>query len=183
MRRLGKSRGRKAPAEPSALDLSFHAAIGRQYVRFIRRHLTAAHQQLDSALTELSVALVGDARMSSLHKQFMNIAGPTDVLTFPLDLDHKNRVTSGEIVICVPEAIRQSKKIGTRVDHELLLYALHGMLHLCGYDDTTDAAFRQMHRMEDKILTQLGLGPIFARPASGNARKTNRPGRYERSGV
>ena len=50
------------------------------------------------------LALVGDARMSALHEQFMGIEGPTDVLTFPIDHDPAGRVTSGEVIVCVPRA-------------------------------------------------------------------------------
>jgi probable rRNA maturation factor len=91
----------------------------------------------------------------------MNIPGPTDVLTFPLDVDAGGNVTSGEIVICVPEAARQTRKAGKRADRELLLYAVHGMLHLSGFDDRTEAAFRRMHRKENDILVRLGFGPVF----------------------
>jgi probable rRNA maturation factor len=123
--------------------------------------------------------------MAALHEQFLGIPGPTDVLTFPLDEDDEGRVTAGEIVICVPEARRQTKRNGVGVERELLLYALHGMLHLCGYDDRTAAAFRTMHATEDRILTQLGVGPVFNRgpasapaasvlPRTGTRRKTSR---------
>ena len=122
----------------------------------------SAHGLLKPPLRELSIALVSDSRMSSLHKQFMNIPGPTDVLTFPLEFDSRGRETSGEVVICVPEARRQARLRGTRVDQELLLYALHGLLHLSGFDDRTPAGFKRMHRKEDEILTCLGLGRIFA---------------------
>jgi probable rRNA maturation factor len=99
--------------------------------------------------------------MALLHEQFLGIAGPTDVLTFPLEEDRRGRVTAGEVVVCVPEARRQAKRNGAGVERELLLYALHGMLHLCGYDDRTAAAFHTMHATEDRILTQLGVGPVF----------------------
>jgi probable rRNA maturation factor len=42
-----------------------------------------------------------------------------------------------------------------------LLYSLHGMLHLCGFDDRTEPDFRRMHQTEDEILTRLGVGPVF----------------------
>jgi probable rRNA maturation factor len=100
---------------------------------------------------------VNDATMSKLHQQFMNIAGPTDVLTFPMDETHE----SGEIVICVPEARRRAKEQRGTLRNELLLYAIHGMLHLCGMDDRTQKGFERMHRMEDEILTRLGIGPVF----------------------
>jgi probable rRNA maturation factor len=113
----------------------------------------------------MSLVLVGDRRMSSLHVEFMGIAGPTDVLTFAMETDGAARVTSGEVIVCVPEAQRQARKRNLMPRLELLLYSLHGMLHLTGYDDRTSRAYRTMHRIEDAILTQLGFGPVFA--ASG----------------
>ena len=91
----------------------------------------------------------------------MNIAGPTDVLTFPLDEDAHGDAITGEVYICVPEARRQSKIRRSDIKIELLLYAIHGMLHLLGYDDRTARAYREMHLLEDRILTELGLGPVF----------------------
>lgn len=128
-------------------------------------------------LRDLSVALVGDARMAGLHEQFMGIPGPTDVLTFPLDADARGRALSGEIVVCVPEARRQAKERKVPVERELLLYSLHGLLHLCGYDDRTDRAFRIMHRTEDEILTRLGVGPVFEPAGGGASRAAGRPAR------
>ena len=148
---------------------------------FLRRNLHAAHAILRPSLKELSLALVDDEQMSLLHQRFMNIAGPTDVLTFPLEFDAMDQTTAGEVIVCVPEAIRQSKIRGIQVKHELLLYALHGMLHLCGFDDRTPAAFRKMHAMEDEILTRLGLGPVFAPPTASSPRA--RSGRRSSSGV
>lgn len=113
--------------------------------------------------------------MSRLHEQFMGISGPTDVLTFPLEIDRRGRPTSGEIVVCVGEARRQARARGLPVRHELLLYAIHGLLHLCGFDDTSEAAFRKMHEAEDTILSRLGIGPVFAKPArTGRTMKHNR---------
>ena len=131
----------------------------------LRRKLPAAHIMISSPLRELSLALVGDARMSQLQKQFMGIPGPTDVLTFPLELDARGRTLSGEVVVCVPEARRQARARGTDAGREVLLYALHGLLHLSGFDDRTAAGFRRMHATEDRILTRLGVGPVFAEPA------------------
>lgn len=100
--------------------------------------------------------------MSKLHQQFLNVPGPTDVLTFELDHDTKGRVISGEVIVCLPEAARQAKKNNSTVQKELLLYALHGMLHLSGFDDRTARGYRAMHRKEDQILTRLGVGPVFS---------------------
>ena len=146
-------------------QLHITARAGKPHAAYLRRKLRAAHAALKPPLAELSLALVGDAEMSHLHQQYLNIPGPTDVLTFPLDLDRRGRPLSGEVVVCVPEARRQARLSATLVERELLLYALHGMLHLCGFDDRTAAGFQKMHRTEDQILTRLGVGPVFAPPA------------------
>lgn len=145
------------------LDLHITATTGREHVPFLRKKLLSAHGLLDTPLRELSLALVGDARMSDLHNRYLGIAGPTDVLTFELDHDTRGRVTAGEVVICVPEARRQVRGHRMEVRNELLLYALHGMLHLSGFDDTTGLGYRKMHEMEDKVLTRLGIGAVFSR--------------------
>jgi probable rRNA maturation factor len=157
----------------NALSLTIAARTGKPHVPFLRRHLRAAHAILKPALIDLSLALVGDATMADLHLRFMNIPGPTDVLTFPLDEDDRGRITGGEVIVCVPEATRQSKLHKIPLRSELLLYALHGMLHLCGFDDRTDAGHRKMHRTEDQILTRLGIGATFHRPGQ-------RPGQRHR---
>jgi probable rRNA maturation factor len=149
------------PLRP-ALDLSIRAPLARAHAPFVGKQLRRAHAILSPPLRELSVALINDARMAELHAQFMGTAGPTDVLTFELDHDTRGRVTAGEVVVCVPQARRQACQRGIELRMELLLYALHGMLHLCGFDDRTARGFRIMHRREDDILTALGFGPVFA---------------------
>jgi probable rRNA maturation factor len=109
----------------------------------------------------MSLVLVGDAVMSRLHNEYMNIDAPTDVLTFPIDQDRRGQTTTGEVFVCIPEARRQARARGTPLASEVLLYSLHGMLHLCGFDDRTEVDFRRMHRTEDTILTRLGVGAVF----------------------
>ncbi len=112
-------------------------------------------------LQNLSLAVVGNRRMATLHQRFLNIPGPTDVLTFPLNTDPKGRPLTGEVVLCLPYATTQAKAHNIPLWKELSLYAVHGLLHLSGYNDLTDRDYRLMHQTEDKILTQLGLGQIF----------------------
>lgn len=174
------TKARSKPQQPSArLRLTITAAAGRSFVSVLRRHLPKAHRLLRSSVKELSVALVGDAKMSELHGRFMGIAGPTDVLTFPLEHDGRGRCVSGEVVVCVPEARRQAKERGIRAENEVLLYAIHGMLHLSGFDDRTAADYRTMHRTEDRILTELGVGATFHAEPAANSRR--RPPRRRRT--
>ncbi len=149
--------------KPPSLKLSLAAALGATHLPYLRKYLRRAHKLVDAPLREMSLALVNDRTMSELHVRFMNIPGPTDVLTFPLDSDTEGRVVTGEVVVCVPEARRRCREHGATLPQELLLYAVHGMLHLCGFDDRTDRDFKRMHRTEDDILARIGVGPVFAR--------------------
>jgi rRNA maturation RNase YbeY len=156
-------------------SLSITAKTGKAHAAFLRRQLRRAHAILRPALIEMSLALVDDATMSDLHERFMNIAGPTDVLTFPLDEDALGQVISGEVIVCVPEAKRRSREHGVELREELLLYALHGMLHLCGFDDRRTLDFKKMHQKEDEILEAIGVGAVFHRgrqAKSGTARRS-----------
>ena len=148
---------------------------GKMFAGDLKRQLRVAREMFASPLREMSLVLVNDRTICDLHRRFMNDPTTTDVLTFPIDLDRRGRATAGEVYVCVPEARRRGKEHGTRVEDEVLLYALHGMLHLCGFDDRTPAGYRAMHRTEDMILTRLGVGPVFApAAASGSGGKDGR---------
>ena len=130
---------------------------GDEHADFLDAHLRRAWTLVDGAPRVVSVAVVDDATMADLHERFLNIAGPTDVLTFEMGDDE------GEIVICLDEARRQSADRGTTVGQELLLYAIHGLLHLAGRDDLTQEGYDAMHAEEDDILTRIGVGTVFGR--------------------
>lgn len=111
----------------------------------------------------MSLLLVGDAEMSRLHAQYKGDPSTTDVLTF--DLRDKqgsgDEPIEGDIVLCVDEAARQAKQRGHETRIELLLYAVHGLLHLLGYDDHRAADFKRMHAKEDELLQAAGYGAVF----------------------
>ena len=181
------ARSRATAAAPLSIEIT--GRTGLAHAAYLKRYLTRAHAILRPALSEFSLALVGDRRMAELHQEFMDIPGSTDALTFELDHDARGRVTAGEVVVCVPYAQREARRRKVAARNELLLYALHGMLHLCGYDDRTDRDFATMHRREDEILNQLGVGAVFAptappshsrrraAPSSRSRKSTRRPRR------
>jgi probable rRNA maturation factor len=107
----------------------------------------------------LSLALVDDARMAAIHERFLGRRGPTDVISFDLS-DNESRL-EGEVVVSVDAARRQSRARGHSPAAELALYAVHGTLHLLGFDDATPGDARAMHDEEDRILTELGYGRVF----------------------
>jgi len=156
------------------LKLSITAHAGAKHVAHLRKHLLAAWPLVEGAPEELSIALVDDERMSQLHKQFLNIDGPTDVLTFELDHNDAGRCVGGEVIVCVPEAQRRAAELQIEPADELLLYALHGLLHLTGFDDRTPGDYRAMHKREDEILNQLKIGTLFHRPRPKVSRSRKR---------
>ena len=97
--------------------------------------------------SEVSILIVSDRRMASLHHRFMNMPGSTDVITFQ----------HGEIFISAEMAARNARRFATALIHELRLYIVHGLLHLGGFDDRTEAAARKMRAMQEKILAKVAL--------------------------
>ncbi|MEX0885191.1 MAG: rRNA maturation RNase YbeY [Phycisphaeraceae bacterium] len=119
------------------------------------------------AAGDVGLVVVDDAQMTGLHERYRGEATTTDVLSFDLgddDAAGPGEPTSaqGDIVLCLDEARRQAAARGHDVRLELLLYSLHGLLHLLGEDDVDPNAAARMHAREDAILTEAGFGPIYA---------------------
>jgi probable rRNA maturation factor len=93
-------------------------------------------------LQEVFVWLISDRRMASLHRKYMHQTGPTDVLTFH----------HGEIFISVETARTNARVFESSLASELRLYLVHGLLHLHGLDDRTQAGARKMQREQEEIL-------------------------------
>jgi probable rRNA maturation factor len=98
-------------------------------------------------LREISVLIVSDRRIASLHRQFLNESGPTDVITF----------SHGEIFIGAETARRHAREFGKPLTHELRLYVIHGLLHLHGFDDSDRVAARKMEKAQGGILKRAEL--------------------------
>ena len=84
---------------------------------------------------EVSLAFVGERAIRTLNRKFMKKDRPTDVLSFPLgEKGADGKFYLGDIVIAVPVAFRQSRAKGHSLDREMRLLAIHGFLHLLGFD-------------------------------------------------
>ena len=112
---------------------------------------------------QLGVTVVHDPEMTDLHVRYCDKPGTTDVLTFDLR-DDPGDPLEGDVVICLDEAARQASERGHAVRDEVLLYAIHGLMHLLGEDDHDPQAYQRMHQREDELLTALGVGPRFDPP-------------------
>ncbi len=99
---------------------------------------------------EVTLAFVGDRAIRTLNRKFMKKDRPTDVLSFPLgEKGADGKFYLGDIAIAVPVAFRQSRAKGHGLDRELRLLAIHGFLHLLGYDHSAgiEDEERKAHRL------------------------------------
>lgn len=122
----------------------------------------AVRQVLDEAgieAGEISVAVVTDEQMHALNRQYLNHDYPTDVLSFVLDEDEDR--LDGEIIVSSDYASREAQRFGWTTADELLLYVIHGSLHLAGYDDQTPEARQAMRAAEAQHLARFGLEHRF----------------------
>ena len=147
---------------------------------------------VDTALTEegivgatISVAIVDDDAIAVLNQQYLNHEGPTDVLSFLLECEsaagHEGIVEGasdastttdrlgfgkrieGEIILSAQTALKTAAEYGWKPESELVLYLVHGLLHLCGYDDLAESDRHLMRRREVKVLSHWDLVPDYKR--------------------
>src|SRR4051794_31065137 len=100
---------------------------------------------------EISLAFVDNATIHRLNKQFLQHDEPTDVLSFPLS-EPGSKKLAGELVIGAEVALDAAAQRGHDVQAELCLYTIHGLLHLCGYDDHDEGGARKMRERERHYL-------------------------------
>jgi probable rRNA maturation factor len=111
----------------------------------------------------VSIAIVDDAEIRRVNKDFLSSDRPTDCLSFDLsdDLSRSKASKLFELVVNGERALKESKLRGHSFEAELALYITHGLLHNLGFDDCTKAEAKKMHDTEDKILQQLGYGLVY----------------------
>lgn len=103
----------------------------------------------------ISIAVVDDPTMHELNNQYLKHDYPTDVLSFVLD--DSTHTLDGEVIVSADTAIREAAEAGWPAENELLLYVIHGSLHLIGHDDHDPTEQAEMYAAEANCLKQLGL--------------------------
>jgi probable rRNA maturation factor len=109
---------------------------------------------------EFAVVVASDAALRQANTRFRGKRSATDVLSFP-DGEHGRL---GDVLISAYRAERQAREFGHRVEDELKLLILHGILHLVGYDHETDRG--DMHRIEKRWRNKYGLEPSLTERAT-----------------
>ncbi len=159
---LDDNAGPPEPSQESSLRIlianeqSLVTVCEEQLLAVVRRILVDVGYQ--SAM--ISIAVVDDPTIQALNRQYLQHDWPTDVLSFPLENDHGN--LEGEVIVSAETAERCADQIGWPAKDELLLYIVHGMLHLVGYHDKQPDEIAAMRSAEMKYLQQAGV----AMPAS-----------------
>lgn len=119
--------------------------------RVLERFLNDVANTTGTADASATLALVGDARMRKLNRDFRGFDNPTDVLSFAAD----EPGYLGDIVISVDTASRQAKRRRSNLKRELKVLSLHGFLHLLGYDHERDDG--EMRRVEYRLRRRFGI--------------------------
>ena len=103
---------------------------------------------------EINVSFVDDEYMTELHIKWMDEPGTTDVLSFPMDMPETpgEAVTLGDIVISPVVAAEQAKAQGHSIEHEIYILAVHGLLHIIGYDHADKTEEKVMFDLQEKIV-------------------------------
>lgn len=108
---------------------------------------------------EISIAVVDDDEMHVLNRKYLDHDFPTDVLSFVLEVEEGR--LDGEIIVSSDYAAREAKTYGWTADDEILLYVIHGSLHLVGHDDQDPASKQKMREQERRYLNLFGLMPSY----------------------
>ena len=119
----------------------------RPLLQRLKASLPLLPRPLPADIPEIQFVLVDRATMARVHGDFLGDSSETDVITFPY----------GEILVCPAVARDRAAEYGLEMDEEVLLYALHGLLHLAGYDDTTPALAKEMARAQARLLKRVLL--------------------------
>ena len=146
------------------IDKEFRKHLDREWLqRVVKQSLTI--QDFNSEV-ELSLVVTGDETVQKLNQQYRGIDKPTDVLSFALMERRPGDDTSfivppdgvlhlGEVVISYPQAARQAEENGLRVEQELALLIVHGVLHLLGYEHDEPDREWEMRALEEKVLSEV----------------------------
>jgi probable rRNA maturation factor len=105
---------------------------------------------------EISLSFVDVQEMEELHIKWMQEDGPTDVLSFPMDMPESKGdvVTLGDIVISPAVAAKQATAAGHSVEDEMYILATHGLLHILGYDHADPDEEKVMFALQEKIVKE-----------------------------
>ena len=139
-------------AEIEITDQQSSVSIDRERLTQVALAILADHGPRSA---QVSIAIVDDPTIHQLNRRYLEHDYPTDVLSFVLD--ERDDFLEGEVVVSADTAASQAAQFAWAPEDELLLYVIHGLLHLVGFDDRSDRARAEMRCAERVYLKQFGL--------------------------
>jgi probable rRNA maturation factor len=127
----------------------------------LRRAIGEAQREASSGDAEIAIVLTDDSEIRTLNRTWRKQDKPTNVLSFPTPSGAAG-AHLGDIVIAYETVTREAKEQGKSVPHHLAHLAVHGYLHLVGYDHGNDREAETMERLEAAILSRLGIRDPYA---------------------
>jgi len=131
----------------------------------VKRAVLAAVEAISTPSTELAIVLTDDSAIQTLNRDWRGKNAPTNVLSFPAAAPGKSRSAPpyiGDIIIAYQTVAREAVAEGKPFNHHLAHLAVHGFLHLLGYDHENDRDAEKMERLERKILKRLAVPDPYA---------------------
>ncbi len=120
---------------------------------------TIEYQRIEPEDVDVSIVVENDGKLKELNRNFLGIDAVTDVLSFALDEKNpeNDRLYLGDVIISFPRAKAQAEQAGHSVMDELDLLAVHGVLHLLGYDHAESSAKEKMWHAQAEILGSINV--------------------------
>lgn len=150
-----------APCPPGVFvefsDTQSHLTIDRESLSHVIFETLRA-EGVENAM--ISVAVVDDATIRVINRRHLDHDCPTDVISFGLSEPDED-VLSGELVVSAETAANTARQAGVSAADEMALYVVHGLLHLCGYNDKDPEGCDAMRRRESEILARSGLSNTY----------------------
>lgn len=110
---------------------------------------------------DITFSVVDDEEIHQVNREYRNVDRPTDVISFPANEGESIAALPdgflGDIMISLPRAEAQAEEYGHSLKRELSFLAVHGTLHLLGYDHMTDEEAKEMFALQDEILGEMGI--------------------------
>jgi len=130
-------------------DTQSHLRVDHSALVRLATSVLSAEKRTNASI---SIALVDNATIRALNRKHLGHDWPTDVISFPLSAPDEP-VLAGELVVSAEMAVAAAAELGLEPGDELGLYMVHGLLHLCGYDDRDEADARVMRRRQEELIS------------------------------
>jgi probable rRNA maturation factor len=121
----------------------------------LKKIIAEAALKMDAPCGDISVVVVDDATIKTMHRDFFDDDTVTDVITFPLTSYADDGYVSGEIIVSLERALDRCGDFGTSPEEEFALYLIHSFLHLMGYEDHPAKKRAVMKKIEDRLFNEI----------------------------